>query len=131
MVVSVLQLSFHIDIVLLFFGMKLLSVGFLFRIVMGVPMEQKIYNIRICNSQFAKTTYARQSLVSSGIVAFILICLKANSQNWKYVGDTCQRKKMLGTLAREKKCWGHSRFLFLVMIIEENFCIPNIEKGYH
>ena len=39
----------------------------------------------------------RQSLASSGIVAFILICLKANSQNWKHVGDTCQRKKMLGT----------------------------------
>ena len=41
----------------------------------------------------------RQSLVSSEIVAFILICLKANSQNWKHIGDTCQRKNMFGTLS--------------------------------
>ena len=48
---------------------------------------------------FDKPKVYGDTFISDGLV----ICLKANSQNWKHVGDTCQRKKMLGTLAREKK----------------------------
>ena len=41
LLVSELQFPFNIEIVLLFFGMRLLSIVVLFRIVIGVPMEPK------------------------------------------------------------------------------------------
>ena len=80
---------------------------------------KKIYNIRICYSQFAKTTYAptKSGVLGNSGIHFDL--------------SEGQLSKLETCWGQRKKCWGHGKFLILMMIIKENFCIPNIWKAFH